>query len=142
MLHQSTRAFKSQSSRSSTPIFCNGRVVGQVEGHVFRKVVHSGRHFLRQPRAIAFDRSTLHDAEAAGARLVHVYDRNCQDTYTATLETVWQHCFPVRRGFGDQVGVPLDRWSINGAQPLAERRAAETNKERCDLQLGLFGGAA
>jgi hypothetical protein len=143
MIAQSNTTFNPRAGAArgqSTPVFCNGRPVGQVSDGVFRKTVRSSRHFLRQPRAICFDRSTLHDAEAAGATLVQVYDADDKDTYAAEIATVWAHCFPVLRGHGDQVGLALDWWSINGAQPLAERRAAETNRERCELQLGLFAG--
>lgn len=48
--------------------------------------------------------------------------------------------FPVVRGHGRQVALSLDRYSVNGEPPTAERRAAASNQERKELQLGLFAG--
>jgi hypothetical protein len=73
---------------------------------------------------------------------VEIYDRESGTTYTATLATIDAHSFPVHRGHGDQVGVTLDHWSVNGAIPVAEQRAAQTNQERNDLQMTLFGEMA
>src|SRR5690606_12631138 len=52
---------------SPTPIYANGRVIGQVVGDTFRKIISGSKHMLRTPKAICFDRSTLRDAVAAGA---------------------------------------------------------------------------
>lgn len=125
-----------------TSIYANERVIGQVVGDTFRKSIIGNKHLLRSPKAICFDRSTLRDAAAAGATRVEIYDRESGTTYTVTLETIDTCSFPVRRGHNDQVGVTLDQWSINGATPVAEQRAAQTNQAREDLQLGLFGDGA
>jgi hypothetical protein len=114
-------------------------VIGNVRGDTFCKTVTGSKHFLRSPKAICFDRSTLRDAAAAGATCAAIFDRETGNTYTATLATIDAHSFPVHRGHGDQIGVPLDYWSINGATPAAMQRAAATNQERNDLQLSLFG---
>ena len=145
MIAQAEPRFKPQYARTraqaqSTPIYCNGKPVGRVEGGVFRKAVHSSRgHLLHTPPAIAFDVSTLRDAAAAGATRVEVFDADTHRTFTATLETIWAHQFPVPRGHGNQVVLHLDYWSISGETPAAERRAAETNAERVALQMGLWG---
>jgi hypothetical protein len=128
--------------KSPTPIYANGRVIGRVVGDTFHKSITGSRHLLRTPRAICFDRSTLHDAAAAGATRVEIYDSESRTTYTATLATIDAYSFPVRRGHGDQVGVALVYWSVNGAPPVAEQRAAATNQEREELQLSLFGEEA
>lgn len=128
---------------ASQPVYLGGRVVGYVvRGGAFYKTVCASKHFLRQPKAICFDRCTLHDAEAAGALRVEVRDQETGRVYSAPLETMWAHCFAVHRGFGDQVGLGLDYWRINGAPAVAEQRAAASNQEVKALQLGLFGGAA
>lgn len=132
--------FKPQDS--SKAIYLNGKAVGYVRRGVFRKTVNSSRHFLRTPPAICYDRSTLSDAEAAGATRLEVRDADTNFSYSAPLAVFWAHCFPVLRGHGDQVGMHLDYWSVGGETPIAEKRAGQTNKERLGLQPGLFGGAA
>lgn len=122
-----------------TPIYVNGRPIGQVVGDTFRKTITGSRHLLRTPKAICFDRSTLWDAAAAGATRAEIYDSESRTTYTATLETIDTFSFPVNRGHNAQVGLRLEYWSVNGATPVAEQRAAQTNQEREDLQLSLFG---
>lgn len=125
-----------------TPIYANGRVIGQVAGDIFRKSIQGSKHLLRSPKAICFDRSTLRDAVAAGATRAEIYDRESGTAYTATIDRLRERCFPVHRGHGEQVGMTLDHWSINGAVPLADQRAAATNQERENLQLNLFGETA
>ncbi len=140
MVHQYRGAGKPYPKTSKpTPIYANGYVIGQVVGDTFRKTISGSKHLLRTPKAVCFDRSTLLAAAAAGATRVEIYDREIGTTYTATLETINTHSIPVNRGHNPQVGLTLDRWSINGATPVAEQRAAQTNQERNDLQMTLFG---
>jgi hypothetical protein len=127
---------------TNTPIYVNGRVIGYVTGDTFHKTITGSKHLLRIPcAAIGFDRCTLRDASKAGATHVVIVDRETGTTYSATFETIDRHGFSVRRGHGDQVGLALDHWSINGANPVIEQRAAATNQERNDLQMTLFGEA-
>ena len=127
-----------------TPIFLPGsnRAVGFVSGQFFRKTITGSKHILRTPRAIAFDRSTLDDAEKAGATCVSVTDSETGRTYIAAITTIREHGFTVTRGYGNQVALTLDRYAIDGEQPQAERRAAATNQECKELQLSLFEVAA
>lgn len=113
---------------ASIPIYIGKKAIGHVQGDTFYKAVRSSVHFLRRPRAIAFDVSTLHDAEAAGARRVEVTDSDTGRVYQLPLSTVWAEGFEFNRGFGDQWGVPLDEWLRPGEQ------TAE--------QPSLFGGGA
>lgn len=128
----------------AVPVYLPGRdrPIGQVDGRFFRKTITGSKHMLRDPRAIAFDRSTLDDAEKAGATHVSITDSETGRTYCAPIATVRRYGFPVVRGHGRQIALALDYYSIDGATPVAEQRAAQTNQERVDLQLGLFGGAA
>lgn len=132
-------AGRNASANSSTPIYIGQRVIGYVRGDTFRKTITGSKHLLQRPKAICFDRSSLRDATAAGATCAAIFDRETGTTYTATLATIDAHSFPVRRGFGDQVGVSLDHWSINGAMPVAKATVAQSNQERKELQLTLFG---
>lgn len=131
-----------QTPNKGVPIFVNGHTVGIVSGATFYKSITGSKHILRVPRAIGFDRCTLDAAERAGAVNVHITDNETGTTYTATIADVRHYGVAVARGFGPQVALPIDRYSVNGATPVAEQRAADTNQERKDLQMGLFGGAA
>jgi hypothetical protein len=135
----------SHQSRANKPkvlIYVNGRVVGYVANGTFYKRIRGSTQLLRSPKAICFDRSTLIDAADAGATCAEIFDYESRTTYTATFETIHTYSIPVRRGHGDQVGLPMNYWSINGAIPVAERPTAQTNnEERESLQLSLFGEA-
>ena len=104
----------------TTPIFVSGRdrPIGYVADGVFHRSIQGSKHLLRNPRAIAFDRSTLADAERAGALTVNVTDSETGNTYRATIADVWRHGFDVRRGYGNQIALGLPRWNVNGA-PVA-----------------------
>lgn len=121
------------------PIFCNGRTVGRVNGRTFCKTITGSIHMLRHPAAIAFDRATLRDARAAGALAVAVTDRESGRTYRATITEIEDDGFPVRRGYGDQVALPIGRFEVDGLKPAP--LAGATNGERKAAQLALFGGA-
>ena len=129
---------------ASVPVYLPGRdkPIGYVSGGHFRKTISGSKHMLRSPKAIAFDVCTLDDAQRAGASHVSVTDSETGRTYCAPIDDVRRFGFPVARGHGRQVALTLDRYSVDGEPPEAERRAAATNQERKDLQLGLFGGGA
>lgn len=100
---------------SSVPVrAANGRVVGQVSGDVFHKRVQASRHFLRAPAAIAFDASTLLDAQRAGATWVEVADSESGKVYRASIRAVLQRSFTLDRGHGAQVALPLSQWARDG----------------------------
>jgi hypothetical protein len=131
---------QSPTRRNQTiPIYIAQRVIGVVAGNCFRKTISGSKHILRRPRAIAFDRCTLRDAAAAGATRIEVLDRETHTVYTIPFETIDRHSFPVLRGHGDQVAVTLEHWAINGNAPVAMASVAQTNLERKELQLSLFG---
>lgn len=121
-----TSDYSTSGAANSIPIFVNGSVIGQVDGDVFRKTIRGSVHMLRRPRAIAFDVSTLRDAEAAGARFVLVHDSDSGQDYRAPLSTVWAKGFRVSRGWGDQWALRVERF----------------NEDEKPAQLRLFGGTA
>jgi len=90
----------------------NGRVVGEVRDGVLRKTVRRSVHFLRYPRAIAWDLVTLEQAERLGATRCEVADAETGDTYSASLAAFWREGVRLNRGHGDQVALPLDRWAV------------------------------
>lgn len=139
-------AYRATHSKTpSTPVYAGKNVAGSVDKlrNVLEKTTNSSKgHMVLKPwRAWAFDRSVLREAASLGATWAQVYDRATGLTYRATFETIYKHGFSVNRGYGDQLALALDHWSINGAAPLAEQRAAETNEERGKLQMSLFAEA-
>lgn len=101
---------KAQRTVSSVTIYVGQKVIGYVTNGVFTKSIRGSVHMLRRPRAIAFDISTLKDAEAAGARRVEVTDTDSGRVYQLPMSTVWAKGFEFNRGFGEQIGVCLSDW--------------------------------
>jgi hypothetical protein len=102
----------------STPIRVGRFVVGHVRGDTFYKRLRASAHFLRVPPAIAFDVSTLDDAERAGARFVHVTDGESGRVYRSSIATIRANGFRVARGFGEQIALALDDFTRDD-EPLA-----------------------
>ncbi len=97
-------------SRASIPIYVGRHIVGYVRGGVFHKTLRSN-HFLQKPPAIAFDVSTLRDAEQAGAQRVEIVDAESKRIYRAAISTIWTNGFRLNRGFGRQIALPLAEWN-------------------------------
>jgi hypothetical protein len=147
MIHQSPPVAQPPRATRHTPIYAPGRrhPIGHVVGGAFVKYIAFSKHTLRQPRAIAFDASTLDDAERAGASVAEIHDTETGAVYTATIATIRRGGFPVRRGFGNQWALTLEHWSRNGAPSEAEHQA-QTQAAKANAaawrQAGLFGGGA
>ena len=105
----------------------NGKVVGEVVGDVLRKAVRGSVHFLRQPRAIAWDTCALEQAEDLGATRTEVLDTESGYVYAAPLAAFWRYGVRLDRGHGPPIALPLDFWTVT--RP-GERQA---------VQLSLFG---
>jgi hypothetical protein len=95
------------------------RVVGRVQGDTFHKSI-APNHYLTTPPAIAFDISTLEDAEQAGAVWVEVKDRVTKTKYKAKISHIWEKGFGLNRNWGEQIALPMDGW-IKSGQPIQER---------------------
>jgi hypothetical protein len=96
----------------STPIFVGRKVVGRVEGDVFSKSIRGSRHMLRHPRALAFDVSTLNEAEMIGAKWVEVFDLDYKTVYRASIRLIWEKGRRFSRGFGEQIFLTLENFTI------------------------------
>lgn len=141
-LSQSTPAHKTQTR--AIPIYLRGtaKPIGIVRGAVFEKTIQGSRHLLRTPAALGFDVSTLEDAERAGASHVAVTDSETGRVYRAAIADIRRNGFPVVRGFGRQIALPLAAYSVDGQPPAVRPGQPATNTERKEAQLALFGGAA
>lgn len=93
-------------------VYVNGKRVGNVKDGEFRKSVHGSRHFLRFPPAIAFDVSTLDQAEAAGAVTVNITDQDTGVVYRSTIAHIRENGLSINRGHGEQIALPLEGWII------------------------------
>jgi hypothetical protein len=105
-------------------------------GRVLQKSVHSRRHFLTRPPAIALDFRNLQDMERQGARLVQIDDLDTGRCFTATFETIWAAGFALNRGYGDQWAVPLHAFTCDGQAPKVASARPQPKPEA--TQPGLF----
>lgn len=137
-------AHKPQHRGAAVPVYLRGttKPVGRVAGIWFEKTIQGSKHLLRVPMpALGFDLSTLEDAERAGAVAVAVTDSETGRTYRQRIETIRRYGFPVTRGFGRQIALPLAAYAIDGKPPEAPPgEMPKTNQERKEAQLSLFGG--
>jgi len=103
-------------SHSTPKIKVGNKVVGEVVGGTFVKRLHSKTHFLRKPRAIAFDLDTLTQAQELGASLVRIVDLDTDLIYIVSIELIYEKGFYFNRGFGDQLGLTLNHWQLESPE--------------------------
>lgn len=89
-----------------------GRPVATLAGHVLRKRVRASVHMLRKPPAWAVDVSILEAARRDGATRIEVEDAETKRIYTAHVSAFDTHGFSFDRGFGRQIGLPLQYWHV------------------------------
>ena len=104
------------------PIRANSKIIGYVERETFYKNLIASKHFLRVPRAIGFDVSSLTDAENAGARFVQITDTESGRVFRQSIATIRAKGFRVARGYGEQIALALGFWNRddddNAPRPL------------------------
>lgn len=103
-------------SHSTPKIKVGNKIVGVVVGDIFVKRLHSKTHFLRKPKAIAFDIDTLIQAQELGASLVRIIDLDTDLVYIVSIELIYEKGFYFNRGFGDQLGLTLNYWQVEGPE--------------------------
>ena len=112
----SRKSQKTFSKPNYSIVRVGNKVVGKVVGGEFVKKVHSTKHFLRTPPAIAFDIDSLNQARNLGATRVKIIDLDTGVIYRVTIEVILKKGFLFNRGHGDQIGLPLNIWSHNRVQ--------------------------
>lgn len=95
---------------NSTPVYIGSKIVGAVQGDVFRKTIAGSKHLLRKPLAIAISTDALSQAERFGATRIEVFDREAKVMYCSTIAHLREGGFALDRGFGRQVALPLTGW--------------------------------
>ena len=106
------------SIRNGIPVRAGGQIVGRVVEGKFIKRVKASRHQLREPRAWAVDCQSLADAESLGAEMVEIVDVETDVTYSASIARIRAKGFLLDRGFGQQICLPLQFWSVRRAEQL------------------------
>lgn len=90
-------------------IYSGTRRIGEVIGNEFHKTIKPNG-FLTNPPAIANDIQSLHDAERAGAVYCVFKHAVTGVIYRASIAEIWDGGFKLDRGWGAQIGYPLNRW--------------------------------
>jgi hypothetical protein len=91
------------------------KIVGKVVENEFVKKVHSVKHFLHKPPAIAFDVGSLEQAQKLGATQVKIIDLDSGIVYKVTIELILEKGFRFNRGYGNQIGLTLNYWQLEGS---------------------------
>ncbi len=95
------------------PIFANSKVVGHVDGFVFKKNLKASVHFLRTPPAISLSIDSLEQAKRKGADRVSVVDVETGRKYCAFIEWIESKGVKMDRGAGEQIYLVLGHWKPN-----------------------------
>lgn len=94
-------------------VYAAGRIVGEVtEDGRFVKRVRGSVHMLREPKGWALDIESLGDAESLGAHTVEIFDTESNVSYTAPIDRIRSKGFRFNRGFGAQIALPLQFWTV------------------------------
>ena len=96
------------------------KTVGEVRGGTFFKRITGSKHFLRVPPAIAFDISSLEEAEAVGAQNVDVLDEETGQKYFSSIRNIREKGFVIDRGFGHQLALPLSYWRLDDESEIID----------------------
>lgn len=136
-------------------VIVNKKKIGTVIEGTFYKIISGSKHIMRNPHAIFFDVSSLREAESYGAKFLHITDKETGDIYTASFSDLWQYAIHKNFGFGEQVGLKVNRfnvtsgaddasqaqWYSSGDVSFAEyEKTHHTVAEKRSGQMDLFGG--
>ena len=118
----------------STIIYINHRTKGripvaEVRGDVLHKSIYDASWLMQKPPGIAFDSSSLADAEQAGAEYICAVYAGME--YWCALALIRKRGIPVSRGHGLQRGLGWDDWKANrtlAAQHAKTRLAKPVGK--------------
>ena len=92
---------KQKSQRKRMPVYrSDGRMVGDFFGDTLIKHVSASRHMLRSPKAWAFDKHIIDQANRAGLKYVEIHDRESGLIYKSNLDKFFWHGISFNRGFG------------------------------------------
>jgi hypothetical protein len=120
--HTNGHAQNSTPSGRGQPIYSEaGKVIGWLRGGVLVKRVSSARgHMLKRPPGWALDSCSLEQVEAKAGHSIELTDDATGLVYRAGVEAFRRWGVTVRRGYGEQICLPLAYWSIDGQPPTAK----------------------
>lgn len=111
--------YKQPRSKRQAIYNSKGQVLATVQDEALIKRVVEGKHQLRIPRAWAWDRDAIEQARNIGIVWLKIVDKITQKAWVCSLNIFLAHAFPLNRGHGWQLALPLDFWTIiiPGDQP-------------------------
>lgn len=116
-----------------------GRILGRVYGHTYKRTLTDGQ-ILRKPPAIAISQDVVDKLAAMGVVDLIMTNRDTGVTYKTTLAHFQEAGFPLDRGYGKQVALPLYGWvTTSTITKQLEPVYIEAAKPEAE-QLSLFGG--
>jgi len=89
-----------------------GRICAEIDGTILIKRVSGEIHRLRQPKAWAYDTTIIEQARASGVERLVIVDTDNGDRYETSLPNFYENMGKLNRGFGEQVFLTLDRWTL------------------------------
>jgi len=94
-----------------TPVLLGGRVVGVVDGGVFKRTLKPS-HFLHSPPAIAIDVDVLAQLDRLKVDVLQFTNAESEEVHATTLTTFFDKSFPLDRGFGRQRAMRLSEFHV------------------------------
>lgn len=111
------------------------------ETKVLERRLRGSSHLLRSPLAICFDACIVAQAQDLDCKEILVSDVETGTRYSVPFSVFLDKSFPLNRGFGEQLALPLSYWLREGgftpAPHYTMAEASEPEKPRI-RQLGLF----
>lgn len=115
-------------------ISIGGKVVGVIQHGALTKHIEA-RHYLRDPKAIAFAVEAIEAAQRAGVSQIIVTDQDTGTVYSATLADFMAYSWELSRGAGPQRAMRLNRWTVNGKPPSDGKLTQPTAPQPAQLSL-------
>lgn len=91
-----------------------GKIIGEVEGQVFKKPVDASIHQLRKPPAWGIDEDIFRKYIMNRCHTIQITDRKTAQTWTCSVDTFRRKGFLIDRGYNKQVVLPLFYWTVEG----------------------------
>jgi len=99
-----------------------GRIIGQSDGHIFKKTIRGSGHLLRSPKAIAIDADVYDRDIALSHQQIEVYDAETEKLHQSSIENFNRHRGELDRGCGRQYYLTFSRWKTTNLSPDAPRQ--------------------
>lgn len=93
-----------------TVVHLNSKTIGVIHNDTFRKDINEQKHLLRNPPAIAYDASVIRGLKSMGVTRLLVVGQG--RFFESTVEMLDTHGIRINRGHGEQIALPLSRWTI------------------------------